>query len=122
MKLNNTEQILTIMHKKLMASLLQTLYHNQVKNQGEITQIRNKYESTQSITGNKKTVTFPNGTKIKCHYKLVEAEGGIRPNAAGEMDIFLGECESRDSVLERILKYGKNAIKKAVAEVLAMIA
>ena len=39
-----------------------------------IKQIRNKYESTQSITGNKKTVTLPNGTKIKCHYKLVEAE------------------------------------------------
>lgn len=54
--------------------------------------------------------------------QMKEAEGGIRPNAAGEMDIFLGECESRDSVLERILKYGKNAIKKAVAEVLSMIA
>lgn len=53
---------------------------------------------------------------------MKEAEGGIRPNAQGEMDIFLGECESRDSVLERILQYGKNAIKKAVAEVLAMIA
>lgn len=44
------------------------------KKSSEITQIRNKYESTQSITGNKKTVTLPNGTKIKCHYKLVEAE------------------------------------------------
>ena len=54
--------------------------------------------------------------------QMKEAEGGIRPNAQGEMDIFLGECESRDSVLERILQYGKNAIKKAVAEVLAMIA
>lgn len=54
--------------------------------------------------------------------QMKEAEGGIRPNAQGEKDIFLGECESRDSVLERILQYGKNAIKKAVAEVLAMIA
>lgn len=54
--------------------------------------------------------------------QMKEAEGGIRPNARGEMDIFLGKCESRDSVLERILQYGKNAIKKAVAEVLAMIA
>ena len=44
------------------------------KKSSEIQQIRNKYESTQSITGNKKTVTIPNGTKIKCHYKLVEAE------------------------------------------------
>lgn len=44
------------------------------KKSSEIQQIRNKYESTQSITGNKKTVTLPNGTKIKCHYKLVEAE------------------------------------------------
>lgn len=54
--------------------------------------------------------------------QMKEAEGGIRPNARGEMDIFLGKCESRDSVLEKILQYGKNAIKKAVAEVLAMIA
>ena len=54
--------------------------------------------------------------------QMKEAEGGIRPNARGEMDIFLGACESRDSVLERILRYGKNAIKKAVAEALAMIA
>ena len=44
------------------------------KKSSAIKQIRNKYESTQSITGNKKTVTLPNGTKIKCHYKLVEAE------------------------------------------------
>lgn len=44
------------------------------KKSSEIQQIRNKYESTQSVTGNKKTVTLPNGAKIKCHYKLVEAD------------------------------------------------
>lgn len=36
--------------------------------------IREKYESFKSVEGNKKTVTLPNGNKIKCHYKLVEAE------------------------------------------------
>lgn len=44
------------------------------KKSSAITKIRKKYESGQSVTGNKKTVTLPNGTKIKCHYKLVEAE------------------------------------------------
>ena len=44
------------------------------KKSSEIQQIRKKYESTQSVTGNKKTVTLPNGAKIKCHYKLVEAD------------------------------------------------
>nr|DAW67015.1 MAG TPA: crystallin beta/gamma motif-containing protein [Herelleviridae sp.] len=39
-----------------------------------IKQIRKKYESAPSVTGNKKTVTLPNGTKIKCRYKLVEAD------------------------------------------------
>ena len=36
--------------------------------------IRDKYEASKSVTGNKKTVTLPDGTKIKCHYKIVEAE------------------------------------------------
>ena len=44
------------------------------KKSSEIQQIRNKYESAPSVTGNKKTVTLPNGTKIKCRYKLVEAD------------------------------------------------
>lgn len=44
------------------------------KKSSAIQQIRKKYESTQSVTGNKKTVTLPNGAKIKCHYKLVEAD------------------------------------------------
>lgn len=39
-----------------------------------IKDIRDKYEASKSVTGNKKTVTLPNGTKIKCHYKIVEAE------------------------------------------------
>lgn len=39
-----------------------------------IKDIRDKYEASKSVTGNKKTVTLPEGTKIKCHYKIVEAE------------------------------------------------
>lgn len=39
-----------------------------------IKDIRKKYESSKSVEGNKKTVTLPDGSKIKCHYKLVEAE------------------------------------------------
>lgn len=39
-----------------------------------IKDIRDKYETSKSVTGNKKTVTLPDGTKIKCHYKIVEAE------------------------------------------------
>ncbi len=39
-----------------------------------IKDIRKKYESSKSLEGNKKTVTLPDGSKIKCHYKLVEAE------------------------------------------------
>jgi len=44
------------------------------KNSSGISDIRKKYESSKSIEGNKKTVTLPDGTKIKCHYKLVEAD------------------------------------------------
>ena len=44
------------------------------KKSSEIQQIRKKYESAHSVTGNKKTVTLPNGIKIKCRYKLVEAD------------------------------------------------
>lgn len=39
-----------------------------------IKDIRDKYEASKSVAGNKKTVTLPDGTKIKCHYKIVEAE------------------------------------------------
>ena len=39
-----------------------------------IAAIRAKYEAEKSVTGSKKTVTLPDGSKIKCHYKLVEAE------------------------------------------------
>ncbi|MGI5075968.1 hypothetical protein E4N71_11190 [Treponema vincentii] len=44
------------------------------KKSSAIMQIRAKYESAPIVTGNKKTVTLPNGAKIKCHYKLVEAD------------------------------------------------
>lgn len=46
---------------------------NEEKSSG-ISDIRKKYESFKSVQGNKKTVTLPNGDKIKCHYKLVEAD------------------------------------------------
>jgi hypothetical protein len=46
---------------------------NEKKSSG-ISDIRKKYESFKSVQGNKKTVTLPNGDKIKCHYKLVEAD------------------------------------------------
>lgn len=36
--------------------------------------IRDKYEASKSVTGYKKTFTLPNGEKIKCHYKIVEAD------------------------------------------------
>ena len=39
-----------------------------------VSDIRKKYESFKSVEGNKKTVTLPNGNKIKCHYKIVEAD------------------------------------------------
>jgi len=45
--------------------------------------------------------------------KMREVEGGLRPSANGEFDIFLGECETRDSILDRILKI-KNKVSKAL--------
>lgn len=55
--------------------LIQSILQNvlSVKSNG-IESIRAKYESSKSVEGNKKTVTLPDGTKIKCHYKLVEAD------------------------------------------------
>lgn len=43
-------------------------------NERTLSDIRKDYESSKSVTGNKKTVTLPDGTKIKCHYKIVEAD------------------------------------------------
>lgn len=39
-----------------------------------VSDIRESYQAAKSTTGNKKTVTLPSGEKLKCHYKLVEAE------------------------------------------------
>ena len=39
-----------------------------------VSDIRKEYQAAKSTTGNKKTITLPNGEKLKCHYKLVEAE------------------------------------------------
>lgn len=57
---------------------------NEEKSSG-ITEIRKKYESFKSVTGNKKTVTLPDGTKIKCHYKIVEADA---PSASHDEGTF----------------------------------
>ncbi len=51
-----------------------------------LSDIRSKYEASKSVTGNKKTVTLPDGTKIKCHYKIVEAEA---PTASHDEVTFL---------------------------------
>lgn len=45
--------------------------------------------------------------------QMKNLEAGIRPNAAGEMDIFLGECETRNSVISRILRI-KDTVKKSI--------
>lgn len=47
---------------------------SQSKKPTSLSDVRKKYESSKSVQGNKKTVTLPNGEKIKCHYKLVEAD------------------------------------------------
>lgn len=44
------------------------------KSEKSIKDIREKYEASKSVIGNKRTVTLPDGTKIKCHYKIVEAD------------------------------------------------
>ena len=45
--------------------------------------------------------------------QMKNLEAGIRPNAAGEMDIFLGECETRNSVITRILRI-KDTVRKSI--------
>ncbi len=54
-----------------------------------------------------------NGTQKEFAEQMRFLEAGIRPNAVGEMDIFLGECETRDSVIKRILRI-KDSVKKSV--------
>lgn len=46
--------------------------------------------------------------------QMKNLEAGIRPNAAGEMDIFLGECETRNSVITRILRI-KDTVRKSIS-------
>ncbi len=53
------------------------------------------------------------GTQKEFAEQMRTLEAGIRPSAAGEMDIFLGECETRDSVINRILKI-KDSVRKSV--------
>ena len=46
-----------------------------------------------------------------------QAEGGLKVNADGQADLFLGECESRESVLNRILKITSDTMKKAFGKI-----
>jgi len=39
-----------------------------------VAEIRKHYEATKSVLGGKKSVILPNGNKIKCRYKIVEAD------------------------------------------------
>lgn len=43
-------------------------------------------------------------------------DAGLKPNASGEIDIFLGRCETRNEVMDRILNI-KETIKKAINSV-----
>ena len=45
---------------------------------------------------------------------MLEMNGGLRPAANGEVDIFLGECESKEDIVNRILKISKT-VQKALA-------
>lgn len=57
----------------VIASLESDKSDNSSISQTGIKSIRKNYEANKSVTGNKKTVTLPNGERIKCRYKLVEA-------------------------------------------------
>ena len=46
-----------------------------------------------------------------------QAEGGLKVNADGQADLFLDECESRESVLNRILKITSDTMKKAFGKI-----
>ena len=59
------------------------------------------------------------GTQKEFAEFMQGVNGGLKYAANGEADIFLGEVESREAILERILNTG--GIKKAVREILQLI-
>lgn len=44
---------------------------------------------------------------------MLEMNGGLRPAANGEVDIFLGECESKEDIVNRVLNI-KKTVEKAL--------
>ena len=44
---------------------------------------------------------------------MLEMNGGLRPAANGEVDIFLGGVESKEEIVSRVLKI-KDTVKKAL--------
>ena len=95
------------------------------KSTSTLSDVRKKYESSKSVQGNKKTVTLPNGEKIKCHYKLVEADA---PTATHDEKTFAPvealtkngqtindrdyshDKDAQDSVINIASKYGGQAL------------
>ena len=95
------------------------------KSTSTLSDVRKKYESSKSVQGNKKTVTLPNGEKIKCHYKLVEADA---PTATHNENTFAPvealtkngqtindrdyshDKDAQDSVINIASKYGGQAL------------
>lgn len=69
-------------------------------------------ETVDPLTGRLAEMIAEN-TQKEFAEKMRDVEGGLRPAANGEFDIFLGECESRDSVLDRILDI-KRKVQKAL--------
>ena len=44
---------------------------------------------------------------------MLDMNGGLRPAANGEVDIFLGECESKEDIVNRVLNI-KKTVEKAL--------
>lgn len=53
------------------------------------------------------------GTQKEFAEFMLEMNGGLRPAANGEVDIFLGECESKEDIVNRVLNI-KKTVEKAL--------
>lgn len=51
---------------------------------------------------------------------MLEMNGGLRPAANGEVDLFLGETESKEDIVNRVLKIGKT-VQKALERFFARL-
>lgn len=71
------------------------------------------FESEANPIVKKLAEMIHDNTQKEFAQQMKNLEAGIRPNAAGEMDIFLGECETRNSVITRILRI-KDTVKKSI--------